>query len=66
MHSIHDVHSTGTYRFILTEVTDSNPEGVGQKQMMESRTEFHLGTMMFQKRSSQIVANCQRCYDKNI
>ena len=31
---------------ILTEVTDSNQEGVGQKQIMQSRTEFHLGTMI--------------------
>ena len=31
---------------ILTEVTDSNQEGVGQKQMMQSRTEFHLGAMI--------------------
>ena len=25
---------------ILTEVTDSDQEGIGQKQMMQSRTEF--------------------------
>ena len=29
-----------------SEVTDSNQEGVGQKQMMQSRTEFLLGAMI--------------------